>query len=364
MARYKLTPDPSTGRSYLPVTLAGAELLHDSILNKGSAFPEDERDALRLRGLLPPAVSTIEQQLARAYENYCRHEDDLARHIYLVGLHDRNETLFYRMLLEHLEEMLPIVYTPTVGRACQQYSHIYRRSRGLFVTPADVPRMAEVLRNAAPPDVGVIVATDGEGVLGIGDQGAGGMGISIGKLVLYTAAAGIHPSRCLPLCIDVGTANEAIRKDPLYLGLRSDRLRGDRYTALLDALVEGIRHVYPGVLLQWEDFSRQNACTVLDRYRDRLCSFNDDIQGTAAVVIAGVLKYCQVVRRPFTDQRFCVHGAGAAGSGIAATLTRTLCDLGMTRGEARRNVAALDSEGLVLSDRPALPAYKRDAAWD
>lgn len=364
MKRYRVRTDPETGEAYLPVASRGAAVTNDPILNKGTAFPEDERVELGLLGVLPPTASSIEQQLERVYENYRREPDDLARYLYLVALQDRNETLFYRLLLEHLEEMAPIVYTPTVGMACERFSHVYRRARGLYVTADDVGRMRQVCGNAPFHDVAVIVATDGEGVLGIGDQGAGGISIAIGKLVLYTLGAGIHPARCLPVMLDVGTNNPGLRRDPLYLGVEAPRLQGDDYLAVVDAFVEAVGETWPRVLLQWEDFSRQKAWTVLDRYRDRICSFNDDIEGTGAVTLAGVLVYCAATGRPLRDQRFCIHGTGAGGGGILEVLEAGLMDEGLSRSEARERLVGTDSRGLILSDRPGLESFKRRFARD
>lgn len=356
--------DLDTGLEYLPVTTRGSALRTNSLLNKGTAFPENERDQLDLRGLLPPAVASIEQQLARVIDGYRKQPNDLARYLYLIALQDRNETLFYRFLLSHLEELTPIVYTPTVGEACQRFSHIYRQPRGLHITPADRNRMAEVLSHVVSPDVAVIVVTDGEGILGIGDQGAGGIGISIGKLTLYTAAAGIHPARCLPVCLDVGTDNPVLRNDPFYLGVRAPRLRGSPYFRLLDAFVEGVDQRFPGAIVQWEDLSRQNAWTVLERYRDRICSFNDDIQGTGAVALAGLQVAEQITGRSLADQRICVLGTGAGGGGIIVTLLTALQSSGLSRSQALERIIGIDSHGPVLSSRPHLQPFKRAFARD
>lgn len=362
MKRYRIENDSKTGEQYIPVRKAGPDLLIDPLLNKGTAWPREERVALGIEGLLPPKVSTVEQQLERVYENYSRQPDDLARYLYLVSLQDRNETLFYRLLLEHVEEMTPIVYTPTVGEACQKFSHIYRRARGLYITQEHRASMRDVLRNAPYEGVGVIVATDNEGILGIGDQGAGGMGIPIGKLTLYTLGAGIHPARCLPVCLDVGTGNAALRQDPLYLGVDRPRLRGDAYFEMLDAFVEAVTEVFPDVLLQWEDFSRQTAFSVLDRYRDRVCSFNDDIQGTGAVAFAGVLGVVEATGVPLRDQRFCVYGAGAGGGGVIGVLLAGLRESGLSPSEARERLVAVDSQGVILDGREHLAPYKKTFA--
>jgi malate dehydrogenase (oxaloacetate-decarboxylating) len=359
MKRDTFITHPETGEKYQPVSLRGLEVTRDPMLNKGTAFPERERDELGLRGLLPPTVSSMEQQLERVYENYRRQPNDLAKYLYLIALQDRNEALFYRFLLEHLEEMTPIVYTPTVGQACQQYSHIYRRGRGLYITPADRGRMGKVVANTPSSNVAVIVATDGEGILGIGDQGAGGIGIAIGKLTLYTAAAGIHPARCLPIVLDVGTNNPSLRDDPLYLGVHAPRLRGDAYLDVIDRFVEAVEGIFPRALLQWEDFSRQNAWTVLERYRDRVCSFNDDIQGTGAVVMGGIEVVTKITGRRLTDHRFCVHGLGAGGGGIVWVLIAALRERGLSQKEALERIVGLDSRGLVLADRPGLESFKR-----
>ncbi len=364
MNRYETKTDPITGEVYLPVSLRGRALLTNSMFNKGTAFTREERVALGVDGLLPPAICTIEQQLERVYENYRRQADDLDRFLYLVALKDRNETLFYRLLGDNVEEMTPIVYTPTVGLACQRFSHIYRRPHGLYVTPDAAGRMREVLGCAPYADVSVIVATDGEGILGLGDLGAGGMEIPIGKLALYTLAAGLHPSRCLPVCLDVGTANAQLRSDPLYLGTQRPRLEGEDYYALLDEFVDAVAEVFPGTLLQWEDFAGQKAWTVLDRYADRICSFNDDIQGTGAVVLTGVLGACRVLGRALRHHRVVVFGAGAGGGGVIQMLLAAMMEAGLDETEAKSRVVGLDSRGLVLADRPGLDDFKRAFAAD
>lgn len=364
MHRYQMKTDPATGERYLPVRECGRALLNDSILNKGTAFTPAERIEFGVDGLLPPASLTIEQQLERIFENYQRQPDDINRYLYLIALQDRNETLFYRLLSEHVEEMTPIVYTPTVGLACQTFSHIYRKPRGLYITASHSGRMRDAMSKAPFSGVAVIVATDSEGILGLGDLGAGGMGIPIGKLSLYTLGAGIHPARCLPVCLDVGTNNVALRNDPLYLGVNQPRLEGDEYYALLDEFVDAAAQVFPETLLQWEDFSRQKAWTVLERYRDRICSFNDDIQGTGAITLAGVHGVCAITGRKLEEHRFVVHGAGAGGGGIIHVLLAALEDAGLDPAEARARVLGLDSRGLVLADRPGLEPFKRVFAAD
>src|SRR3990170_1545426 len=280
--RYQTTFDPETGQEYLPVTERGRQVLEDPVLNKGTAFPLDERLTLGLAGLLPSHISTHEQQVARCLDQMRAKDTNLQKHIYLASLHDRNESLFYRLVTENLEETVPLIYTPTVAEACRTWSHIFRRGRGVYITPDDVGSVAARLRNSDVTDAKVIVVTDNERILGIGDQGAGGMGIPIGKLALYTAAAGIHPSLCLPVSLDVGTDN------PIYLGYRAPRLRGEPYWDLVAEVVEAVRTVFPGALLQWEDFGNSTSFRNLETYREVLPSFNDDIQGTAAMVVAGL----------------------------------------------------------------------------
>jgi malic enzyme len=364
MHRYQMKQDPVSGERYLPVREYGRALLNESILNKGTAFTPAERIEFGIDGLLPPASLSIEQQLERIYENYQRQPDDISRYLYLIALQDRNETLFYRLLSGHVEEMTPIVYTPTVGLACQTFSHIYRKPRGLYITASHAGRMRDALSKAPFSGVAVIVATDSEGILGLGDLGAGGMGIPIGKLSLYTLGAGIHPARCLPVCLDVGTNNAALRNDPLYLGVNQPRLEGDAYYALLDEFVDAAAQVFPETLLQWEDFSRQKAWTVLERYRDRICSFNDDIQGTGAITLAGLHGVCVITGRKLQEHRFVVHGTGAGGGGIIHVLLAALEDAGLSPADARARVVGLDSRGLILADRPGLEPFKQVFAAD
>ena len=362
MKRFDERIDPATGERYLEVFERGAALKDDPLLNKGTSFTLEEREALGLSGLLPPAVHTVAEQARRASVNYRLAHDDVARYVFLAALQDRNETLFSRLVLDHLDEMVPIIYTPTVGKACESYSHIYRRARGLYITPADRGRIARALRNAATPDPRVIVITDNEAILGIGDQGVGGMPIAIGKLALYTAGAGFHPAACLPLDLDVGTDNAALLNDPLYLGVRQPRLRGEQYWTLLDELVEAIAKVFPHALVQWEDFASRNAFSVLDRYRDRVPSFNDDIQGTGAVVVAGVRTAARQAGRAFEDERVVFFGAGASGAGSALAVRAALRESGVSDHEVSRRVVSLDSKGLIIDDRPGLDDVKRRIA--
>ena len=315
-----ITNTYQTTEEVVETTLSGQMLLENPLLNKGSAFPEEERAAFNLLGLLPPHVASMEDQLARTYENYSRKESDLERYIYLASLHDRNETLFFRLVYEHIKEMTPIVYTPTVGLACQYYSHIYRRPRGLYVAYPYRDRIETALRNSFLSEVRVIVVTDGERILGLGDLGTGGMEIPVGKLALYTLCAGIHPATTLPIVLDVGTNNQELLHDPLYVGWHQRRVRGQDYDAFIDAFVQATKRVFPRALLQWEDFSKGNARSLLDHYRDQLCTFNDDIQGTGAVTLAGLLTAVKVLREPLSKQRIVMLGAGSSAIGIAATL--------------------------------------------
>jgi malic enzyme len=348
------------GRERVEVRLRGLQLLNHPMYNRSTAFTRDERRQLGLEGLLPDVVSSMEQQARRAYGNIVRKTDPLERLIGLGALQDRNEHLFYRVLRDHVEEFLSVVYAPTVGHACQQYSRIFRRSRGLWITPEHKGRMTEVLANAPYEDVRLIVATDNERVLGLGDQGAGGMGIPVGKLALYVAAAGIHPAQALPVSLDVGTDNQDLLGDDLYIGWRQPRLRGEAYDSVVDEFVRAVKLRFPKALLQWEDFEQANAFRLLERFRRELPSFGDDIQGTAAVALAGVLAATRAAGRKLAGERLVVAGAGAAGVGIARLLQGALVREGLDAEAARRAVALLDSKGLVV-DAPE--EHLRDAAW-
>ncbi|NOT09957.1 MAG: NAD-dependent malic enzyme, partial [Gemmatimonadales bacterium] len=342
----------------------GAALLHDPRFNKGTAFTEEERERLGLRGLLPPRVLTPAEQEARVLVNFRHKATALEQYIYLTGLQDRNEALFYRVLVRHLEEMMPVIYTPTVGEACRHFGTIFRRPRGLYVSSEDRGRVRQVLRNWGEDEVRVIVVTDGERILGLGDVGANGMGIPIGKLSLYTACAGLAPAWCLPVTLDVGTDNPALLADPFYLGMAHRRVRGEAYLALLDEFVAAVEAEFPDALLQFEDFATENALGLLARYRDRLCSFNDDIQGTAAVALAGLYSAARLTGTPFREQRLLFLGAGAAATGIADLAVGALVREGLTEAEARRRCWFVDSKGLVTASRTDLADYKRRYAHD
>lgn len=342
----------------------GLDLLHDPRWNRGTAFTQAEREACGLRGLLPPRVFTMEEQVRRVLANLARKESPLEKYIALTALQDRNETLFYRVLLDHITEMMPIVYTPTVGEACRKFGEIFRRPRGLYITAEDRGEIAKVLGNWGTRAVDVIVVTDGERILGLGDLGVQGMGIPVGKLALYTACAGIDPARCLPITLDVGTDNAGLRESPFYPGLRQPRLRGAAYETLIEEFVRAVDETFPGVVLQWEDFATENAFHLLDRYRDRLCTFNDDIQGTAAVTLAGLLAAARVTGVPLRDHRILFYGAGAAATGIGELIVSSLVRSGMPEADARTRCWFLDSKGLVVRSRTDLQPHKRPFAHD
>jgi malate dehydrogenase (oxaloacetate-decarboxylating)(NADP+) len=342
----------------------GVALLQDPALNKGTAFSEAERDALHLRGLLPPHVASQEQQLARLLENFRRQPTDLEKYISLRSLHDRNEALFFRLLTDYPDEMMPIVYTPTVGLACQRYTHIYQRPHGIFVSASDRGRVADVLANWPHRDVAIIVVSDGERILGLGDLGANGMGIPIGKLALYTACAGVPPSACLPVLLDVGTNNAELLDDPLYIGLHRTRLRGGEYDALVEEFVVAAGKLFPGVVIQFEDFATSNAFRLLREYRDRIPTFNDDIQGTAAVVLAGLLSSLRITRSSLGAQTLLFQGAGEAATGIADLVVDAMVAEGMDEPQARRRCWLFDSKGLVVRQRADLAAHKRPYAHE
>lgn len=341
--------------------LKGHQLLEHPLMNEGSAFTEADRRQLGLLGLLPYHSSTVEEQLTRVYENYKRKENDLERYIFLNGLQDRNETLFYRLLQKHIAEMMPIIYTPTVGDGCRRYSHVFRRPRGLYISYPYREEIAAILDNTPARDVEVIVVTDGERILGLGDLGVGGMGIPVGKLALYTLCAGIHPATTLPILLDVGTDNQELLDDPLYLGWRHPRVRGEEYDQFIEAFVQAVMNRFPNVLLQWEDFAKHNAPRILERYRDRLRTFNDDIQGTGAVTVAGLLAASKVTKTNLTDHRIVILGAGASAIGICDQIVAAMQSEGMPPDEAKKSLWLVDSKGLVHDRRPAEPFKEKYA---
>jgi malic enzyme len=361
--RWSVKTDPETDEEYLAVNAKGRPLLLNPYINKGTAFTPEERSALNLHGLVPPAYCSPEQQLTRVYENYLAKSTNLERFVYLTALQDRNETLFFRLVHDHIDEMMPIVYTPVVGEACQRFSHIYRRARGLYVSWEQRNDIEAILANF-PRQPAVIVVTDGERILGLGDQGAGGMGIPIGKLCLYTLCAGIPPHLTLPITLDVGTDNVQRLEDPLYLGLRHRRIRGKDYQGFIDAFVGAVQKVFPSALLQWEDFLKENALTQLNRFRDKFCSFNDDIQGTAGVVVAGIYGALRINGGAIKDQRLLFAGAGASAQGIAELMVAAWEQEGLSRDAARRRIWMVDRGGLVMKDRPGLEGFKKTYARD
>lgn len=339
-----------------PGSLRGIALLRDPLLNKGTAFTEQERDALGLRGLLPAHVQSMEMQAARVLTNLRSLPNDLEKYVALNALHDRNEALFFRVVIDNIDEIQPLIYTPTVGLACQRFGHIFQRPRGLFIGANDRGRIAELLGNW-PYEARLIVATDGERILGLGDLGANGMGIPVGKLSLYSACAGIHPGLCLPVMLDVGTNNEELLNDPYYIGVRQKRLRGAAYDELIDEFMQAARDVFPDALIQFEDFASQTAVRLLGQYRDRFCSFNDDIQGTAAVALAGLLSALRVTGGTLTGQTLLFFGAGQAATGIADLVTSAMVAEGLTEAEALARLAFFDVNGLVVQGRPDLAGH-------
>jgi len=342
----------------------GMELLHDPRRNKGTAFTDGERDSYGLRGLLPPHVSSLDRQVVRIMENFRQKPNDLEKYVFMMALHDRNETLFYRVIVDNVEEMMPIIYTPTVGEACQKYGHIFRRPRGMFISIGDRGRVKELLRNWPTRDVRVIVVTDGERILGLGDLGANGMGIPVGKLSLYTACAGVAPGATLPITLDVGTNNESLRDDPLYIGTPIPRKRGAEYEELIEEFIEAVQVVFPKCLIQFEDFANINAFALLEKYRNRVCTFNDDIQGTAAVALAGLLSASRITETKLTDHRLLFLGAGEASVGIGELVVSAMMSEGLTEKDARERCWFVDSKGLVVKSRSGLADHKLSFAHD
>ena len=342
----------------------GSQILHEPLLNKGSAFSLKERDALNLHGLLPPTVLTIDQQKKRIMENFNNKQDDLEKYIFLIALQDRNETLFYKTVTDEIETMMPIIYTPVVGEACQKYGHIFRRPRGLYISKNDQGNIKTVLKNWPNKKVDIIVVTDGERILGLGDLGANGMGIPVGKLSLYTACAGIDPSRCLPIMLDVGTENESLKNDPLYIGLKDKRSQGNDYNNFIDEFMIETSLAFPDAIIQFEDFGNRNASRLLEKYRNNYRMFNDDIQGTAAVTLAGLLSSQRITNRELAEERIVFYGAGTAGIGIANLYTSALVKEGYSEQEARSRCWFIDSRGLIVRERENLSENKIPFAHD
>ncbi|MEM9102063.1 MAG: NAD-dependent malic enzyme [Pseudomonadota bacterium] len=354
--------DANTRRRPLYIPYAGPILLETPLLNKGSAFTEYERKSFNLEGLLPHNIETIEEQAIRCYQQLQSFEHDLDKHIYLRNMQDLNETLFYKLVTDNIEEIMPLIYTPTVGKACQEFSHIYRRKRGLFLSYPDRGRIDDMLQNSTKQNVKVICITDGERILGLGDQGIGGMGIPIGKLSLYTSCGGISPAHTQPVVLDVGCNNEEIRNDPMYMGWRHARITNDEYFEFVDEVIEAIIRRWPDVLLQFEDFAATNATPLLEKYRDRLCSFNDDIQGTAAVTVGTLLAACNKIGQSLKDQRVLFLGAGSAGCGIAEQIVEQMKREGLSEKQARKQIFLVDSRGLLVDNLDYLKSFQKPVA--
>lgn len=346
------------------LSLKGEALLNSPRFNKGTAFTKEERERYGLRGLLPAGVSTQAQQIHRSLENLRRKSNDIERYIFLMALLERNEQLFYQLISDHIEELMPIIYTPTVGQACQEFAHIFRHSRGLYITPKDRGSIESLLGNWPESDVCLIVVTDGQRILGLGDLGANGIGIAIGKLALYSVCAGIPPHQCMPVMLDVGTDNEALRQEPLYLGERGARLRGEAYFSLVDEFIVAVKNIYPDALIQFEDFLSPNAYSLLDTYRDNARCFNDDIQGTAAMALAGVLASCKITGVAFDQLRIMFLGAGSAATGIGNLIQAALEQFGLTTIQAREQLWFVDQFGLLVKNREDLAPYNRQYAKD
>jgi len=359
----KKMPEWKTQKTKLKIP-RGKTLLWDPVLNKGTVFTEKERDELRLRGLLPPRIFSVEERVRHIINNLRRKPNDLEKYIYLYGLQNRNENLFYRVLMDHLQELMPLVYTPTVGQACQEFSSIFSEPRGIFISAHDRGRVKKILKNWPQKNVRVIVVTDGERILGLGDLGANGMGIPIGKLSLYTACAGIDPKLCLPVTLDVGTDNEALRNAPDYIGLPEPRLRGRAYDALVDEFTKAAARLFPDVLIQMEDFGNANAFRLLEKYRDKYCMFNDDIQGTASVALAGLYSALKITGGKLSEQRLLFLGAGEAAIGIGNLVSSAMTEEGLSPEQSRRNCWFMDSKGLVVQSRLDLAKHKRPYAHD
>lgn len=354
------TQQASTKPVFIPYS--GPTLLSIPILNKGCAFTEQERQEFNLVGLLPQRFETIEQQVTRAYKQYSSFDEPINKHIYLRATQDSNETLFYRLVQDHLEEMMPIIYTPVVGEACVRFSEIYRRTRGVFISYPDRHRIDEILANVTKQNIKVIVVTDGSRILGLGDQGIGGMGIPIGKLSLYTACGGISPAYTLPIMLDVGTNNKVLLDDPLYMGWQHPRIEQQHYDAFLNLFIQAVKRRWPDVLLQFEDFNQTNALPLLKRYRNDICCFNDDIQGTAVVTVGTLLAACQLKNEKLSEQTIVFAGSGAAGCGIAEHIVAQMCTEGLSQQQARDRIFMVDRDGLLVDDMPSLPGFQQALA--
>ncbi|UCG11963.1 MAG: NAD-dependent malic enzyme [Deltaproteobacteria bacterium] len=350
-------------RQFQPIP-TGHQILNDHFYNKGTAFTEAEREALEIDGLLPPVVNTLEEQVVRVMENFRKKPSDIEKYIFMMALLDRNLTLYDRVLVDHIEEMMPIIYTPTVGQACLEYSHIFRKPQGIFLSANQKGRFTGLLRQWPEKDVKIIVVTDGERILGLGDLGAAGMGIPVGKLSLYIACAGIHPRYCLPVLIDVGTNNVKFLSDPLYIGLKQERLRGQAYDELIQEFVTAVQDVFPDAVIQFEDFGNVNAFRLLRAYRHRCCTFNDDIQGTACVALAGLYSAMRMIGGKLTEQKVLFLGAGEAGTGIGELFVSAMVRMGLTETDARKRCWFVDSKGLVVKNREYLPEHKVPFAQD
>jgi len=368
--KFSVQLDPLTGEKFIEVPYKGHLLVENPLFNKGSAFTEMERDQLDLYGIFPPQVSTMELQLRRAYENYVSKPSPVEKYIYLLSLLDRNETLYYRLILDHLEEMLPIVYTPTVGEGAKTFSVLFRRPRGLYVAADRIHLIDRILGNVPFSNISLIVVTDGERILGLGDQGVGGMAIPIGKLSLYVVGAGLPPALCLPVLLDVGTNNEELLKNPLYMGLKHRRLTDDAYDNVVEEFAKGVKRHFPHALLQWEDFGKHNALRLLNHYRERICSFDDDIQGTGAVALSTIYAAMRAKNEKLKDQRYLIFGFGQAGFGIANTILAALCEEGMTPEDASGLIFPVDKDGLIVEgmnadeyQRPFVCSREKVAGW-
>ncbi len=366
MLKYTLCRDLKTGKEWIETDLRGKELLVTYLLNKSTAFTEEEREQLGLLGKLPAKIETLEEQITRAYHQYKKYKSDLQRHIYLNNMHDKNEILFYKLVTDHLVEMIPILYTPIVGQSVKEYSHEFRQPRGMYIAYPNQDKIEKILENRTHPDVSVIVVTDGERVLGIGDQGVGAINIPIAKLMLYTMCGGLDPYRTLPIVLDVGTNNQKLLKDPLYLGWRHPRIQGEEYDRFIEKFVGSIQKSMPSVFLHWEDFGRDNARRILERYQNQLCTFNDDMQGTSVVAAAAILTATERNAEVLSDQRIVIFGAGTAGVGIADRLVDCMMRQGTSKSKALEKIWLIDKDGLLVKETPNLAPfqlpYVRDAA--